>query len=263
MNPNPRKHGTAPYTIAVVHGGPGAPGTVTELAIELSSRSMTGVLEPLQTSMSIEGQIRELRKMLKKNGKLPVSLIGHSWGAWLAFMFAAHYPSYVKKLILVASGPFEERYASTVMQTRLERMSESEIEEYLHLSSSMSDPSVANKNHVFAKFGKLISAADSFDLVPYEGANAGFMHDVNRSIWNEASYLRRSGKLLDMGEHIKCPVVAIHGNHDPHPFEGVKAPLSKRLKHFRFTMLENCGHYPWQEKHASEKFYQVIQKELL
>ncbi len=263
MNPNPRKHGTAPYTVAVIHGGPGAPGTVAELAMGLSERSGLGVLEPLQTSMSIEGQIGELRRMLKKHGKLPVSLTGHSWGAWLAFMFAARYPSYVKKLILVASGPFEERYASTIMQTRLERMSESEIEEYLHLSSSMSDPSVTNKNHVFAKFGKLISAADSFDFVPYEGTNTGFMHDVNRSIWNEASYLRRSGKLLNMGEQIKCPVMAIHGNHDPHPFEGVKAPLSKVIKDFRFMLLDNCGHYPWQEKHAYEDFYQMMKKELV
>ncbi len=260
MNSNPRKYGTSPYNVAVIHGGPGAPGTVAELARGLSDKN--GVLEPLQTSMSIDGQVSELRKILKKQGKLPVSLVGHSWGAWLSFILAARYPSYVKKLILVASGPFEERYASAIMKTRLDRMSESEIGEYLRLSSSMSDPSVANKNHVFAKFGKLISAADSFDLVPYEGVYAGFRHDVNKSIWNEASYLRKSGKLLSMGEDIRCPVVAIHGNHDPHPFEGVKEPLSKVVRDFRFILLENCGHYPWQEKHAAEEFYLVLEKEL-
>ncbi|WMW21839.1 alpha/beta hydrolase [Methanolobus mangrovi] len=260
MNSNPRKYGTSPYNVAVVHGGPGAPGTVAELARGLSEWS--GVLEPLQTSMSIDGQVSELRNILKKHGKLPVSLVGHSWGAWLSFMLAARYPSYVRKLILVSSGPFKESYASTIMKTRLDRMSETEIEEYLHLSSSMSDPSVTNKNHVFAKFGKLISAADSFDLIPYEGVYAGFRHDVNKSIWSEASYLRKSGKLLSMGEDIRCPVVAIHGNHDPHPFEGVKEPLSKVLSDFRFILLENCGHYPWQEKHASEEFYQVMGKEL-
>ncbi|WP_319508842.1 alpha/beta hydrolase [uncultured Methanolobus sp.] len=260
MNSNPRKYGTSPYSVAVIHGGPGAPGTVAELARGLSDKN--GVLEPLQTSMNIDGQVNELRKILKKQGKLPLSLVGHSWGAWLSFILAARYPSYVKKLILVASGPFEERYASAIMKTRLDRMSESEIGEYLRLSSSMSDPSVANKNHVFAKFGKLISAADSFDLVPYEGVYAGFRHDVNKSVWNEASYLRKSGKLLSMGEDIRCPVVAIHGNHDPHPFEGVKEPLSKVVRDFRFILLENCGHYPWQEKHASEEFYRVMEKEL-
>jgi pimeloyl-ACP methyl ester carboxylesterase len=260
MNQNPRKYGAAPYNVAVIHGGPGASGTVAELASGLSEQN--GVLEPLQTSMSIDGQIEELRRMLKKHGKLPVTLAGHSWGAWLAFMLAAQYPSYVKKLILISSGPFEERYATTIMQTRLDRMNENEIEEYLRLSSSMGDASVTNKNHVFAKFGKLISAADSFDLVPYEGVYSGFRHDINKSIWSEASFLRKSGKLLRMGEQIKCPVVAIHGNHDPHPFEGVKEPLSKVISDFRFILLDNCGHYPWHEQHAHEEFYQVMEKEL-
>ncbi|MDY0385873.1 MAG: hypothetical protein RBT65_01825 [Methanolobus sp.] len=79
---------------------------------------------------------------------------------------------------------------------------------------------------------------------------------------NEASYLRRCGKMLDMGEHIKSPVLAIHGNHNPHPFQGLKAPLSKLVKDFRFTLLNNCGQYPLQEKHASEELYQVIENEL-
>ncbi|SFM48989.1 alpha/beta fold hydrolase [Methanolobus profundi] len=263
MLPNPRKYGTEPYRIAVIHGGPGAPGTVAELAAGLAGRSGKGVLEPLQTSMSIEGQISELKRMLRRHGKLPLTLVGHSWGAWLAFLFAARYPSYVKKLILIASGPFEEKYATTIMQTRLDRMSKEGIEEYLHLSSKMSDPSVRNKNHFFTRFGKLMSSADSFDLVPFEETHLGFHHDVNKSVWSEASYLRKSGKLLRTGFQIKCPVVAIHGCYDPHPFEGVEEPLSRVIIDLRFILLEKCGHYPWLERHASEEFYQLMEKEVI
>ncbi|MEZ5334422.1 MAG: hypothetical protein R2741_03855 [Methanolobus sp.] len=86
--------------------------------------------------------------------------------AWTSFLFAARYPSYVRKLILISSGPFEERYASGIMKTRLDRMNENELEEYLHVSSKISDPSVANKNHFFVRFGKLMSATDSFDFTP-------------------------------------------------------------------------------------------------
>ncbi|MEZ5334423.1 MAG: hypothetical protein R2741_03860 [Methanolobus sp.] len=57
-------------------GGRSAPGTVAELARGLSGKN--GVLEPLQTSMSIEGQINELRIMLRKHGKLPITFAGHS-----------------------------------------------------------------------------------------------------------------------------------------------------------------------------------------
>ncbi|WP_407355313.1 alpha/beta fold hydrolase [Methanolobus sp. WCC5] len=260
MNLKLRKYGTSPYNIAVIHGGPGAPGTVAELAAGLSD--MTGVLEPFQTSMSIEGQIRELRDTLKEHGELPVTLAGHSWGAWLAFMFAARYPSYVKKLILIASGPFKESYASLIMQKRLERLNNNEIREYLKLSASMADPDVKNKDYFFTRYGKLISNADSFDLVHSGETGPGLRYDVNRIIWKEASYLRKSGKLLDMGRMIRCPVVAIHGNYDPHPFEGVKEPLSRVIDDFRYVLLDKCGHYPWLEKHSAEAFYHVMAEEI-
>jgi pimeloyl-ACP methyl ester carboxylesterase len=263
MYSNPIKHGQMPYKIAVIHGGPGAPGTVTDMAGQLSDKH--SALEPLQTAMSVDGQINELRAMLKKHAKLPVTLIGHSWGAWLAFMFTARYPSYVKKLILVSSGPFEEHYARSIMSTRLERLGESGRQEYLHLSTNMNDPAVRNKNSFFARFGKLMSDADSFDLESMLKINPEHCHDcydLNKRVWEEADYLRRSKKLLKMGKDIHCPVVAIHGDYDPHPYEGVKKPLSQTLENFRFILLENCGHYPWLERYAAKEFYQALEKEL-
>jgi len=81
-------------------------------------------------------------------------------------------------------------------------------------------------------------------------------------VWNEASRLRQSGKLLEFGKHIQCPVVAIHGDYDPHPFEGVEKPLFRILNEFRFILLKNCGHYPWLEQNARERFFEVLKEEI-
>src|SRR5437763_953732 len=101
---NLRKYGQPPFNIAVIHGGPGAPGSVASVARELSNAY--GVLEPLQTKDSLDGQVEELRQVLSDNADLPVIMIGHSWGAMLSFVVAARHPSLVKKLILVSSGVF-------------------------------------------------------------------------------------------------------------------------------------------------------------
>ncbi len=52
-----RKWGPGPYTVAVIHGGPGAPGEMATVAREIST--VKGVLEPLQTETTLEGQVRE------------------------------------------------------------------------------------------------------------------------------------------------------------------------------------------------------------
>src|SRR5579863_2737773 len=114
---NLRVYGKAPYRVAVIHGGPGAPGEMAPVAKELSETN--GVLEPLQTMTTVEGQVEELATVLKEHGDLPITLVGYSWGAMLSYIFTARHPAFVKKLILVSSGPYEAHYAAGIMETRL------------------------------------------------------------------------------------------------------------------------------------------------
>ncbi len=256
---NFRKYGNAPFNVVVIHGGPGAPGEMAPVARELSS--ITGVLEPLQTALTIEGQIEELRDVLARNGDLPVTLIGWSWGAWLSFIFCAKHPAFVNKVILIGSGPFEEKYALNIMKTRLGRLSTEEKVEVLSLMESLIDPAIRDKNASLAQFGKLISKADSYDSLPHKSEGLECQYEIYQSVWEQAQRLRSRGELLEFGKKIQCPVVAIHGDYDPHPFEGVKLPLSRILKDFRFILLENCGHQPWIERSAKVRFYTLLMKD--
>ncbi len=65
-----------------------------------------------------------------------------------------------------------------------------------------------------------------------------------------------------MASSIQCSVLAIHGDYDPHPWQGVSAPLSETVPDFRFELLANCGHKPWIEKHARDRFYELLEMEL-
>jgi pimeloyl-ACP methyl ester carboxylesterase len=257
---NLRRYGGGPFHVAVIHGGPGAPGEMAPVARELSS--LMGVLEPLQTKTTLEGQVREMKAVLEKNAALPVTLVGFSWGALLSFIFAARYPSFVRKLILVSSASYEEKYALNITQTRLSRLSETEREQALLLMQDLNDPSVADRNTPMARLGKLLSKADSHDSLPHDDEILECQYDVFQGVWEQASELRSSGKLLKLGKKIKCPVVAIHGDYDAHPAAGVKEPLSRVLKDFRFMMLEKCGHRPWLERSARERFYNILKEEV-
>jgi pimeloyl-ACP methyl ester carboxylesterase len=227
--------------------------------------SHCGVLEPFQTALSLEGQIDELKTVLETKGDAPVTLIGFSWGAWLAFLLAAGHPGLVKKLILVSSGPFEEQYAAGPRDTRLGRLSEKEREEVEGLMTVLHNPSADDRNPAFARFGALLSKADAYDPVPADPDGAediDYRIDIFQGVWKDGAELRKSGKLLERGKGIECPVVAVHGDFDPHPAEGVEKPLAAMLKNFRFILLEKCGHKPWIEKCAAEEFFRVLQREI-
>ena len=258
---NLRKYGKPPFNVAVIHGGPGAAGEMAPVARELKSN--WGILEPFQTEDSINGQVQELKTVLEKNGDLPLILIGFSWGAWLSFIFAANYPAFVRKLILVGSGPFAEKYVVGIQKTRLNRLSHKNRKEAESLIKILNESDTENRSKVFIRLGELFSRADAYDSITQKSESVDFRVDIFQGVWKEAENLRRSGKLLQFGESIKCPVVAIHGDYDPHLAEGVQKPLSSVLKEFRFILLKNCGHKPWIERQARGEFFRILREELV
>lgn len=244
--------GFGPYSVAVLHGGPGAPGSAHGLAVGLSD--FCGVAEPLQGASDIGALIEELHGQLEPLD-LPVTLVGHSWGAWLAFLYAAKYPETVRKLILVSSGPFEDRYVPLITKTRMERMGP----EGRALFEKLFKGPLSNAE--LKKIGALVAKADAFDPLPGE---KGPEPDAAQyqAVWGQAQALRSNGTLLGAAKFVRCPVTAFHGDWDPHPEAGVREPLEKALKDFKFVLLEKCGHEPWQERQARDKFFKALRQEL-
>jgi len=243
--------------------------------------TVQGILEPLQTAQSLEAQVEELKGLLEEDADLPVTLIGFSWGAWLSFILAARYPDMVKRLIMVSSAPFQEKYTPKIMQTRLSRLRESEIHETDEIdqvksifaildgsNSSESENENENesvKNRALARLGEIFSKTDAFDLIQSQSTEPDdsiipCRADIYQSVWKEASHLRQTGELLQLGKKILCPVTALHGDWDPHPAMGVCEPLQATVKSFEFILLERCGHRPWTEKWAKDKFYTILRE---
>lgn len=78
-------------------------------------------------------------------------------------------------------------------------------------------------------------------------------------IWNEAAKLRTNGELLKAFKNIQSKLFLIQGVCDPHPIEGVIKPLEENGIPSKTYILEKCGHNPFMEKYAKEKFYDILQ----
>lgn len=254
-----RRYGEGPFSVAVIHGGPGAPGEMKPVAEELSSGR--GVLEPLQTAPSIEGEVDNLRDSLEKLGHIPLTLIGYSWGAWLSIIFSAIHPVLVEKVILVGCPPIKEKHASEITEKRLNRLSEDDREEARTLLDNFNEGSGEKREEDLFRFSELARKADSCDPLPSAGdlADVELKPEIYTQVWDEAREVRKSGELLDLIRMVESPIVAIHGDCDPHPAEGVRGPLSRNVEDFRFILLKECGHTPWIERNARDKFYAILE----
>ena len=257
---NLRTWGKEPYKVAVVHGGPGMPGHIAPVARELSKT--IGVLEPLQTKDSIDGQVEELADVLKKNADVPVVLIGHSWGAILSNVTAARYPTLVKKLILIGTAPLEVKSAPDFWKIRFERLSENEKAEVSLLQKLIWDGVAEDKSVSMRRRFRLLAKGDAYDIITSRDEVLEYQLEISNAVGQEMNKLLMGGEYLELSKQITCPVVAICGDYDPRPYELVRESLSRVHKVFKFILLEKCGHTPWLERYARDEFYKLLKNEL-
>lgn len=248
-----RLYGKAPYKIVLVHGGPGAIGSLKGFARELNILSQMGVVEALQSKYSIAELIDELYSQISDNCNEKVSLIGHSWGAWLAALFAVKYPELIERIILVGSGPLEDKYVAEIGTRRFENLSEEDGEIFQRLiNNQATDEDMAKIPNVFEK-------SDNYCLENRDMHKADKTDSrMHNTIWEEAAGLRTSGELLAAFKRIKNKIVLIQGETDPHPARGIMIPLQENGVECETYILEKCGHSPFMERYAKEDFYKIL-----
>lgn len=208
-----RLYGQGPYKVVLVHGGPGAIGSLKGFAKELNDRTNIGVVEAIQSKYSIDELIEELHNQIQGHCFNKITLIGHSWGAWLVALYSARYPEQVDSTVLVGSGPLEDKYVSEIGMRRMQNLSEED--------------------------------------------GALFQRLVNKQATDED--MKRIPVLFEKSDnYLKSNLFIIQGSDDPHPAKGVIQPLEENGVECETYILEKCGHSPFMEKYAKEKFYEIL-----
>ncbi len=217
----------------------------------------------MQTGNSLDEQVLELAAVIRLVGTTPLVVAGHSWGAMLGLVLAAQHPSLVEKLLLLSGGPFDKAYgAEAVNERRIGRLPEPERAEAEELLATFRSPDDRDHDGTFARLVPLLIKADAYDPFTLDTHALEFQADRNSQVWDSAEPLIESGGILDLAARIRCPVVALHGDHDPNPAEGVNEPLRSVVGDFRFELIERCGHVPWIERHAADRFFELLENEL-
>ena len=253
-----RYYGNKPYKIAAIHGGPGDIGSLKYCAEQLENKIEIGVIEPLQSKYSISALICELYIQLKENISGKAILIGHSWGAWLAALLAGQYPELVEKLILVGCPPLEDKYVDEITNRRLCNLSKKDRCTF----NRIKDDITCNEDMLIMQ--ALIEKADNVCLLKTSHARSTSIDGKMYSqVWSEAAKMRHEGRLLSAFSNIACKIYLIHGENDPHPITGIVYPLLHQNIDCETYILPKCGHSPFEEEYANERFFEIVKNIIL
>lgn len=251
-----RFHGSQGMIVALLHGGPGAPGSLWPLAEALKGGFR--ILEPFQTGsggppLTVQSHVEDFHELVKETcGASPVEVIGHSWGAMLGLAAAASHPEDIRSLALVGCGTFDPASRLEMKKTLESRMGENVREEVRALDREVRDSAERMRRYV-ALTGRFYS----FDP---EGSWESLSFDARafEETWADMLRLQEEGVYPAAFSSVRCPVLMIHGNWDPHPGRMTRDLLARFIPSLQYVELPECGHFPWMEKRAREKFFSVL-----
>ena len=254
-----RKYGSAGPVVVLLHGGPGAAGSMAPVARSLADSFR--VLEPLQRGggggpLTVALHVADLHEVLESfGGSGPPALVGHSWGAMLALAYAAQHPGRTQSLVLVGCGTFDEASRERTKAIWQERMSDAVRRRLESLPAEFPDA-----DERLRAMGDLLLPLYSFDLLTSEQEVAAYDARANRETWDDMVRLQKEGVYPAAFRGIEEPALMLHGAHDPHPGRMIRESLSPYLPQLEYHEWERCGHYPWLEKAVAREFSDFLRQ---
>jgi proline iminopeptidase len=259
--------------VLILHGGPGAPyiepwtglepltgtyrfhyydqrgcGESTRPIDTFSSNNYYENMTTLDRTLGLGAQIADIERIRRLLDEDKLILIGHSWGGFLAALYAAEFPDRVDALILISPAdvlvmPQQSGGLFELVRQRLPAQRQADFEAYLQEYLDFGDIFAKSEVDLVAlnqEFGKYYQAAVGTPL-PEQGRPGGWMV--------QAMYFSM-GRRHDYREALKAvrvPVLVIHGAEDLQAEETTRLYV-EALPKARFEVIEEAGHFSFLEQ---------------
>ena len=254
-----RRAGSGPETV-VLHGGPGAhhdyllPGfdSLAQGRTLLYYDQRGGGRSPVARDVPVgwREHVADLEALRVVWGLDRLSLVGYSWGALLALLYAIHHPERVSRLGLVSPAPawrearnrfeaeFARRNADPALQAERKALRESGLRE--------ADPE-AYQRRLFelSVVPYFHDPARARDLTPFRVTGR-----TQQEVWTSLGEFDLRPALRS----IPIPAVIVHGESDPIPIDAT-AELAECLR-TPLHRVARCGHVPYVEQ--PDEFTRIV-----
>jgi proline iminopeptidase len=242
--------------LLVLHGGPGAShdyllpqmlrlGEEYDLLF-YDQRGGGRSRPPDSAPITWRTQVDDLAAIIAEFALQPLSLVGYSWGAMLALLYAidASRGSFVQpeRLLLIDPAPLTRKFRAEFEAEFARRQASAEVqamrEELAASGLRERDPDAyRQRSFELGVAGYFADPRRARDLTPFRVTGR-----VQQSVWESLGDFDLVRDLAD----VRLPAMITHGREDPIPLEsslGAARALAAEL-----IVIDDCGHVPYVER---------------
>lgn len=273
--------------VLVIHGGPGFPfnapppglawlndryrfhyydqrgsGKSSRPIDTFASSNYYENMQTLDRTLGLGAQIADIERIRQILGEEKLVLVGHSFGGFLASLYAAEFPERVQALVLVApaetlvmppesGGLFE--HVRKLLPAEMQSEYDAYLKRYLDYGSifSKSERELVALNNEFEHYYNAALETRGLSVPPESSpADSGgwMVHALYMSMGLRHDY-------RDALKRVTAPVLVIHGANDLQP-EKASRLYAETFPNAEFRVVENAGHFVFSDQ--PETFAQVV-----
>jgi proline iminopeptidase len=265
--------------VLVVHGGPGSPysqpwaglapltgsyqfhyydqrgcGRSTRPIDTFASGNYYENMMTLDKTLGLGAQLADIERIRRILGEDKLILVGHSFGGFLAALYAAEFPEHVEALILIAPAdllvmPQADGGLFEAVRKRLPEAMQADyaayLNDYLDFQNlfARSEAELVDVNQGFAKYYGVAMGGNSSSIseIPQQGKAGGWMVPALYMSMGTRHDYRAALK------QVSAPVLIIHGADDLQP-EAASQAYADAFPNARFQVIPHATHFPFEEQ---------------
>jgi proline iminopeptidase len=276
--------GGGPKNVLMIHGGPGQPDTQAWSGLEtlgedytfhyyaqrgsgessrpidrFESANLYQNIKTLDQQLGIGAQIADIERIRQILGQEKLILIGHSFGGFLASLYAAEFPEHVEALVLLAPANVlvmpqpdaeSDLFASVSANLPADQQAEFEafMKEYMDFNAlfEKSEQDLVDMNN---KFGEYYIQALDLPTTEDVGNPGGWM------VWAQYVSMGQRHDYRSALAKVTAPVLVLHGGDDMQS-EAASRLYSDAFPNAQFVVIDNATHFAFEEQ--PEAFAQAV-----
>lgn len=245
--------------LIVIHGGPGlTQDYLLPQMYELAKNNLVifydqrgcgkSTVDIDANTITIESFVNDIEAIRQAFKLDKISILGHSWGGFLAMQYTIAHPDRVDNLILSNSAPASSEGYALFGQEYMKRMSPYQ-EELEKISSTQGfrdgDTCVMEQFYrlIFRQYCYIPEKADLLNLrmTSIASLNGAKVSEIIReNVLDKPFNLNKGLKAL------KVSTLILHGDADPIPSITAKN-IHENIPGSKYILMKNCGHFPYVE----------------
>ena len=271
--------------VLIIHGGPGQPygepwpgldaltdtylfhyydqrgsGQSTRPIDTFDSQNYYQNMQQLDQALGMSAQLADIERIRQILGDEKLIIIGHSFGAFQASLYAAEFPERVEKLILVTPAPmllmpmpFPGLFDSVEERLPEEMLADYQLwfEKYFDFQNvfNNSEADLVALNEEFGRYFVASGAAGN-RYMPEPSQSGGWMVTATYLSMGQKHDYRLAMAVVDV------PVLVIHAAADLVQVEAASRSYLEVFPHAQYEVIEDAGHMVFYDQ--PEKFGEVI-----